>query len=115
MVGFYSEILLIGSQESKLGVKMDYFNIGNNLYLLTIIIRMFIGIILISKFLKIRHKQTIFSNTMHPLDKPDAYFDFWLPLLNVNYSPYCYIIPEIFLIIVLAWILKKIYLEDNVK
>lgn len=227
---------------------MDYFNIGNNLYLLTIIIRMFIGIILISKFLKIRHKQTviilyysivlgemilfvtndkilgtiiglliggilgiilskygnkrsiseyivifinvyaiieavfyhldvnfsgilktyddiyvdyktiyakiivtfilsniilvlvklkrkdtknegclvkaigayyiiaaIFSNTMHPLDEPDAYFDFWLPLLNVNYSPYYYIIPEIFLIIVLAWILKKIYLEDNVK
>ena len=57
----------------------------------------------------------IFSNTMHPLDEPDTYFDFWLPLLNVNYSPYCYIIPEIFLIIVLALILKKIYLEDNEK
>ena len=53
---------------------MDYFNIGNNLYLLTIIIRMFIGIILISKFLKIRHKQTViilyyFKNKVDALKK----------------------------------------------
>ena len=44
----------------------------------------------------------IFSNTMHPLEKPDTYFDFWLPLLNVNYSPYSHIIPEVLLIIVLV-------------
>lgn len=40
----------------------------------------------------------VFANTKYPLDLPDNWKDLFIPLFNVNYSPYAYGIPILLLL-----------------
>lgn len=56
----------------------------------------------------------LFAATIHPFDVPGDWKDVFIPLLNVNYSPYEYGLPisEIF-ILVMFFIYRYCQLEDT--